>query len=420
MKARYRYRVYPTDSQKTALAQLFGCCRVVWNDALAFCQESYSKGEKYLGESELQKRFITGAKKTENRAWLKKVSNIPLQQSIQDLGQAFSNFFNSIKGKRKRQKVKPPKFKKRSSNQSARFRVGGFKVHQHNVSLAKIGELKIEWSRLLPSAPSSVTVIKDCAEGYFLSFVVEINPVPLPNNGQSVGIDLGITDFATLSTGEKVKAPKPLKKRLKRLRKLQRNLCRKQKGSYRREVAKKRVARLHAKIKDTRTDFLHKLSTKIIRENQTIVLEDLAASNMVKNRKLSRAISDLGWRSFRTMLEAKSSMYGRNFQVISRWQPTSQRCSCCGEIGGKKALNVREWSCLFCGAEHDRDINAAVNILNIVKGLRAEPLPPFKSPVAGGQSETLNGRGGRRKTTSKVAASCETSTTPKYKQLSLF
>jgi putative transposase len=403
MKARYKYRIYPTTSQKIALSQLFGCVRVVWNDALAFCQESYQKGEKYLGESELQKRFITCAKKTEDREWLTKVSNIPLQQSIQDLGRAFSNFFNSCKGKRKGKIVRLPRFKKRRANQSARFRIGGFKVHPGKVSLSKIGKLKIEWSRPLPSFPSSVTVIKDSADRYFLSFVVEINPIPLPDNKQAVGIDLGITDFATLSTGEKVKSPKPLKKRFKRLRKLQRNLSRKQKGSKRHEVAKRKVAKLHAKIKDTRTDFLHKLSTKIIRENQTIVLEDLAVSNMVKNRKLSRAISDLGWRSFRTMLEAKSLMYGRNFQVISRWAPTSQRCSCCGEIGGKKALNIREWTCLFCDAVHDRDINASRNIL-----------------VAGGQSETLNGRGGRHKTTLAVAASDKASTTFKAVQLSLF
>jgi putative transposase len=236
-----------------------------------------------------------------------------------------------------------------------------------------------------------------------LSFVVEINPEKLPDNGQSVGVDLGITDFAILSTGEKIKSPKPLKKRLHRLRRLQKDLSRKQKGSNRREIAKKRVARLHAKIKDTRTDFLHKLSTKIIRENQTIVLEDLNVSGLVKNRKLSRAISDLGWRSFRTMLEAKSLMYGRDLRIISRWEPTSQRCSCCGEIGGKKALNVREWTCLFCGAEHDRDVNASRNIL-----------------VAGGQSETLNGRGEKVRLSRKKAHLVEASTTPKYKQLSLF
>ncbi|MFM8294089.1 MAG: RNA-guided endonuclease InsQ/TnpB family protein, partial [Microcystaceae cyanobacterium] len=227
------------------------------------------------------------------------------------------------------------------------------------VSLAKLGDLEVVWSRPLPSEPSSVTVIKDAANRYFLSFVVENNPEKLPDNGKSVGIDLGITDFATLDNGEKIKAPKPLKKRLKKLRKAQRSLSRKQKGSKRRERARLGVAKIHAEIKDTRTDFLHKLSTRLIRENQTIVLEDLNTSGMLKNRKLSRAISDLGWRSFRTMLEAKSEMYGRDFRVISRWEPTSQRCSACGQIGGKKELSVREWTCLFCGETHDRDVNAA-------------------------------------------------------------
>ena len=225
----------------------------------------------------------------------------------------------------------------------------------------------------------------------------------LPSIDKSVGIDLGISDFATFSNGEKVKAPKPLKKQLKRLRKLQRNLSRKQKGSKRRAVARKKVAKLHSKIADTRTDFLHKLSTKVIRENQTIILEDLNVSGMVKNRCLSRAISDLGWRSFRTMLEAKSIMYGRDFRVIDRWTPTSQTCSCCGFKGGKKELSVREWTCLSCNAVHDRDINAAVNI-----------------KVAGGLSETQNGGGGRRKTTKAVAVAHEASTRQEFTQLSLF
>ena len=402
MKARYRYRVYPTDPQKIALSQLFGCVRVVYNDALAYCLQQYHDGRKKPKESELQKIFITQAKQSENRYWLADVSNIPLQQSVRDLGQAYQNFFDSCSGKRKGKKLAPPKFKKRSANQSARFRVGGFKVHPDKVYLAKIGKLEIEWSRPLPPDPSSVTVIKDASGRYFLSFVVEINPEKLPDNGQSVGIDLGIIDFATLSTGEKIKSPKPLKKHLKKLKRLQHKLSRKQKGSKRREVARKRVAKLHTKIKDTRTDFLHKLSTKIIRENQTIVLEDLAVSNMVKNRKLSRAISDLGWRSFRTMLEAKAEMYGRDFRVISRWEPTSQKCSCCGFKGGKKELKIREWTCLSCNATHDRDINAAINI-----------------KVAGGLSETKNGHGGRRKS-SLLVASDEVSTRLLSIQLSLF
>lgn len=404
MKQRLKFRIYPTDSQKTALAQMFGCTRVVWNDALRHCQVSYANGEKYCGFPELSKRFLTEAKQTENREWLKDSPAIPLQQSLRDLEQAFRNFFNSCTGKRKGKKVKPPRFKKRKSKQSANFTRQGFKVNQHNVYLSKIGKLKIVWSRELPSEPSSVTVIKDSADRYFLSFVCEINPTFLPPNSNSIGVDLGIMDFATLSNGEKIKAPKPLKSNLKRLRKLQKNLSRKQKGSKRREVARFKGAKLHAKITDIRTDFLHKLSTKLIRENQTIALEDLNVSGMVKNRKLSRSISDLGWRSFRTMLEAKGEIYGKEVKVINRWEATSQTCSCCGVKGGKKELNIREWTCLNCGTIHDRDLNASKNILN----------------VAEGHSDTKNERGGKRQTTAKVAAASETLTDPKYKQLSLF
>ncbi len=403
MKLRYRYRIYPTDQQKVKLAQLFGCCRVVFNDGLAYCQETYSNGGKYEGINTLSKR-LTLAKKTEEKHWLGDVSAVPLQQSLRDLHQSFKNFFDSCKGKRKGAKVKPPKFKKRRSKQSARFTDNGFKINQHNVYLAKIGKLKIVWSRELPSKPSSVTVIKDSADKYFLSFVCEVAPKILPKTDNHCGVDLGIIDFATFDNGEKIKAPKPLKAKLKRLRRLQKHLSRKQKGSKRREVARKNLAKLHAKIADIRTDFLHKLSTKVIKENQLIALEDLNVSGLVKNRKLSRAISDLGWRSFRTMLIAKGEMYGRDVRIINRWEATTQTCSCCGEKGGKKELSVREWTCLFCNTKHDRDVNASKQILK----------------VAGGQSDTKNERGGRHKTTSRVAASCETLTTPKYEQLSLF
>ena len=374
MKSRFKYRIYPTSGQKYRLAKLFGCVRVVWNDSLACCQEKYRLGEKKPTNSELQKLFITQAKNTEDREWLSEVSNIPLQQSLNDLNQAYQNFFKSTKGQRKGRPIKPPKFKTRKSKQTARFRKGGFKVGQHKVYLAKIGKLKIVWSRELPAAPSSVTVIKDSANRYFLSFVVETIPEILPQTENSVGIDLGIKTFATLSDGTKVDAPKPLKKRIKKHRKLSKSLSNKTRGSNRYEKARLRIAKFHAKLKDTRTDFLHKLSTKIICENQTVVLEDLNVSGMIKNRKLSRAISDLGWRQFRTLLEGKAEKYGRDFRVISRWDATSQTCSCCGFKGGKLDLSVREWECLNCGAKHDRDENAAINIL-----------------VAGGQSETKNG-----------------------------
>ena len=393
MKARFKYRIYPTAGQKYRLAKLFGCVRVVWNDSLAFCQKKYKLGEKKPGSSELQKQFITQAKKAEDREWLSEVSAIPLQQSLNDLNQAYQNFFKSTRGQRKGKAIRPPKFKTRKSKQTARFTRGGFKVGQHKVYLAKIGKLKIVWSRELPAPPSSVTIIKDSANRYFLSFVVETCAKILPQIDNSVGIDLGIKTFATFSDGTKVDAPKPLKKRIKKYRKLSKSLSKKTLKSKRYEKARLRVAKFHAKVKDIRTDFLHKLSTEIICENQTIVLEDLNVSGMVKNRKLSRAISDLGWRTFRILLEGKAEKYGRDLRVINRWEPTSQKCSCCGFHGGKLDLQVREWECLNCGAKHDRDTNAAINIL-----------------VAGGQSETLNGRGGKRKTTVKVAAACETST----------
>jgi putative transposase len=399
MKQRYQYRIYPTQQQQYDLARLFGCCRVVWNDALALSKAS----EKLPSNGDLQKICITQAKKTDEREWLSEVSNIPLQQSVIDLGTSYKNFFDALKGKRKGKKLGTPKFKKRKGKQSARFRIGGFSIKNKKLSLAKIGLIEVVWSRDLPSEVSSVTVIKDATDRYFASFVVEVEPVLLPDNGRSIGIDLGIIDFATFDTGEKIKSPKPLKQRLKKLRKAQRKHAKTIKGSKRRERARKRVAKIHAKISDVRKDFLHKLSTRIIRENQTIVLEDLNVSGMVKNRKLSRAISDLGWRSFRTMLDAKSAMYGRDFRVISRWEPTSQRCSCCGEIGGKKELGIREWECLFCGAVHDRDVNAAINI-----------------KVAGGLPETINGRGGDVRLPSKVAISDEASTIPLVKQLLMF
>lgn len=403
MKARYRYRIYPTPGQQMALAKLFGCVRVVWNDALAFCLAQYQTGEKKPKNTELQKQFITQAKRTPEREWLSQVSCVPLQQSLNDLEQAYQNFFKSCKGQRKGKPVKPPRFKKRHAKQSARFTQRGFTVRGDCLKVAKIGKLKIAWSRPLPSEPSSVTLIKDAAGRYFVSFVVKVASEVLPKVNDSAGIDLGIKTFAALDNGQKVDAPKPLKKRINRLRRLSKNLSRKNRGSKRYERARLRKAKLQAKLKDTRTDFLHKLSTQIIRENQTIVLEDLNVAGMLKNRKLSRAISDLGWRQFRTYLESKAEKYGREFRVISRWEPTSQTCSCCGFRGGRLDLSIREWTCLNCGTTHDRDVNAAKNI-----------------KVAGGHPETQNGRGGKRQTTAKVAASREASTRREYVQLSLF
>jgi putative transposase len=361
MKARYQYRIYPTEQQRLNLARVFGCVRVVWNDALVLCKQS----QKLPSNGDLQKICITQAKKTEQREWLREVSNIPLQQSIADLGVAFKNFFDSRKGTRKGSKVNPPKFKKKDSRQSARYRKGGFSIKAAKVYLAKIGHIKTKWSRPLPAEPSSVTVIKDRAGRYFLSFVVEIQPQSEPTKNESVGIDLGIQTFAVLSTGEKVDSPDY--SRLERqIRRAQRKLSRRQKGSHRRGVMRLRVARLKAKQADTRKDFLHKFSTKVVDENQVIALEDLNVSGMLKNRCLSRAISQAGWREFRTMCE--SEKFGREFVIISRWEPTSQVCSDCGYRWGKLNLSVREVVCLNCGIHHDRDGNAAKNIEQVGVG----------------------------------------------------
>jgi len=387
MKARYQFRFYPTDQQQQLLAQLFGCVRVVWNDALAICKQS----EKLPSNNDLQKLVITQAKKTNERSWLSDVSNIPLQQSLADLGVAYKNFFDSLKGKRKGKKVGTPKFKKKTSKQSARFRIGGFSIKGDEVYLAKIGNIKPIWSRQLPSAPSSVTVIKDCANRYFLSFVVEIEPIQSEAKNQSIGIDLGINTFAVMSDGEKAISPDYSKKDRK-IRKLQRKLARQQKGSKRREVTRFKIAKQHNQITDIRKDFLHKLSTKVVSENQAIVLEDLNVSAMVRNRKLARVISLQGWREFRVFCEGKSEKLNRDFMVISRWEPTSQTCSCCGYRWGKIDLSVRSVLCLNCNTQHDRDENASQNIKMVGMGHRHD----------------LKRTGSNHKTTS-VASCCEPS-----------
>ncbi len=365
MKARYQYRFYPTEQQRQSLAQLFGCVRVVWNDALALCKDA----EKLPKNGELQKVVITQAKKTIEREWLATVSNIPLQQSVADLGTAYQNFFNSRNGKRKGSKMGFPRFKKKQGKQSARFRIGGFSIKGESVYLTKIGDLNPIWSRELPSEPSSVTVIKDAANRYFLSFVVEVEPVQIDAQNQSIGIDLGIKTFAFMSNGEKAESPN-YSRLDRKVRRLQRKLAKQPKGTRRRDKTRLKIAKLHNRIADKRKDFLHKLSTKIVRENQSIVLENLNVSGMVKNRKLARAISLQGWREFRTLCEAKSEKFGRTFTVISRWEPTSQICSDCGYRWGKLDLKVRTVQCLSCGSVHDRDENAAKNIEKVGMGYR--------------------------------------------------
>jgi putative transposase len=361
MKARYQYRIYPTARQVKGLNQLFGCTRVVFNDALAIIK-AVPKGEKWPSNADLQKLVITQAKKTTEREWLADVSVVPLQQSVQDLGVAFKNFFESRSGKRKGPKMKFPRFKKRSNAQSARFTQRGFSLKGNKLELAKLGKFKVKWSRPLPSVPSSVTILKNAAGQYHASFLVEVGTVSLEPLRPSIGVDLGIKVFAFLSTGEKIESP-GYKRLDRKTRRFQRKLARQVKGSKRREKTRVKIAKLKLKTANLRKDFLHKTTTKLIQENQLVSLEDLAVGNMVRNRKLARAISEQGWGMARSMCEAKAKMIeGREVRVISRWEPTSQTCSDCGYRWGKIDLSVRSILCISCGSEHDRDYNASKNI----------------------------------------------------------
>ena len=363
MQLRYSYRLYPTPAQQRALAQALGCARVVFNDALAARQAAYEAGEPYVSDAELSRR-LTAAKDTPERAWLKDVSAVVLQQALADLNAAYRNFSASVNGTRKGPRTGPPRFRSRKDSRQAirftknsRFAVLG----NGRLRLPKIGDVPVRWSRPLPSAPSSVTVIRDAAGRFFASFVVETNPEPLQETGRECGIDLGLGHFAVLDDGTKVAAPGFLRRAEKKLKKAQRDLSRKRKGSKNREKARVKLARAHAKVTDARRDFHQKVSTKIIRENQAVTVEDLAVKGLARTR-LAKSVHDAGWSAFVSMLEYKARLYGREFRRIGRFEPTSQVCSSCGMRDGPKPLHVRQWQCTACGTVHDRDVNAARNI----------------------------------------------------------
>ena len=341
----------------------FGCARVVFNDGLHTRQEAYAAGLPYISDAELSARLTT-AKATPERAWLGGVSAVVLQQSLADLNTAYRNFFASVTGKRKGPKIEPPRFKSRKDHRqavrftaNARFRV----LANGKLRLPKIGDIEVRWSRDLPSEPSSVTVIRDCAGRYFASFVVETGPGTLPAAEQATGIDLGLTHFAVLSDGRKVASPRFLRRAEKKLRRAQRSLSRKEKGSRNRAKARGKVARAHAQVADARREFHHQLSTALIRENQAVAVEDLAVKGLARTR-LAKSVHDAGWSGFAAMLEYKARLYGRKFHRIGRFVPTSQTCSACGVKDGPKPLHVRAWQCPACGTWLDRDINAAVNV----------------------------------------------------------
>ncbi|WP_157610376.1 RNA-guided endonuclease InsQ/TnpB family protein [Spirillospora albida] len=364
MQLRYNFRVYPTPGQRIELARAFGCARVVFNDGLRLRQEARERGLPYVSDAELSKQVITEAKLTPERAWLGEVSSVVLQQALADLNTAYRNFFNSVSGKRRGRKMAPPRFRSHKDNRQAirftknsRFRV----LDNGRLRLPKIGDLAVRWSRSLPSEASSVTIVKDAAGRYFASFVVQATDDPLPELDSRVGIDLGLTHFAVLSDGTKVTAPKFLRRAARKLKRLQQALARKQKGSNRRKKAVVKVARAHARVADTRRDWQHKLSTAIIRENQAVYVEDLCVVGLGRTR-LAKSVHDAGWAGFTAMLEYKAARWGRTFGRVDRFFPSTRMCSACGRINEKMALNVRAWDCP-CGAAHDRDVNAAINVL---------------------------------------------------------
>ncbi|RSS51896.1 RNA-guided endonuclease TnpB family protein [Streptomyces sp. WAC01280] len=362
MQLRYSFRVYPDGPQRLALARAFGCARVVYNDALRARETARAAGLPFPKAGDLPKAVITEAKKTVERAWLGEVSAVVLQQSLRDLDTAYRNFFDGLKGKRPRTGV--PRFKsRRDSRQAVRFTANAkWKITTGgDLSLPKIGNVRVTWSRTLPSVPSTVTVIKDAAGRYFASFVVETDPDPLSETESVVGIDLGLGHFAVLSDGTKIDAPRFLRRAEKKLKKAQRNLSRKARDSNNQDKARIKVARAHARVADARREFHHLLSTKVIRENQAVAVEDLAVKGLARTR-LAKSVHDAGWASFVAMLEYKAALYGRTFVRIGRFEPTSQVCCVCSLKDGPKPLRIRVWECRGCGAVLDRDINAAVNI----------------------------------------------------------
>jgi putative transposase len=304
--------------------------------------------------------MLTALKADPEHAWLNEVSSVPLQQTLRHLQSAYAAFFAK--------RARYPRFKsKHRSRAAAEFTRSGFRWRDGQLFLAKLAEpIAIRWSRPLPPGanPSSVTVTRDAAGRWFVSVLVD-DPtiVPLPPIGTAVGIDAGITSLLTLSTGEKIANPRHERRDREKLAQAQRQLAKKRKGSANRTKARLRVARVHARIKDRRTDHLHKLTTRLVRENQTLAVEDLTVRNMVRNHTLARAISDASWSEMLRMLEYKAGWYGRRVVKVDRWYPSSKTCSACGTLAASMPLSVREWTCSGCGAQHDRDINAARNVL---------------------------------------------------------
>lgn len=356
VKRAYKYRFYPTAEQAQQLARTFGCVRYVYNRALAERSRAWTQERRRVSHAETD-RMLTAWKRDAETEWLTEPSKGPLQAALRNLQGAFDKFW--------RKQTAYPKFKKRGKTRdSATYFSNCFTYRDGRIKLAKQSEpLDIHWSRPLPegTAPSQVTVSRDPAGRYQISILVEETISQHAPVDTTVGVDAGIASLYTFSTGEKISNPHHEKQDRARLAKAQRVLAKKEKGSANRAKARLKVARIHARITDRRKDHLHKLSTRLVRENQVIAIEDLSVRNMVRNHSLARSISDASWSQFRSMLEYKADWYGRTVVAIDRFYPSSKSCSTCGWIADKLPLDIRAWTCP-CGAVHDRDINAAKNI----------------------------------------------------------
>ncbi len=342
------------------LARTFGCVRVAWNWTLAARHARYQAEGKGISYAESD-RALTELKKDPDLSFLNEVSSVPLQQALRHQQVAFTAFFAG--------RARYPRFKSRYARQSATYTRSAFRMKDGQLWLAKMtAPLSFVWTwpgvDVTRIDPTSVTVARDPAARWFVTFHVDVaDPAPLSVTGESVGVDVGLKDFAVLSTGEKIPHPRDWERHEKCLRRYQRRFARCRKGSANRQKVKRKVARAHARITDARRDFLHKASTSLVRRFDVIAVEDLNVSGMVRNRSLARAISCTGWAEFRAMLEYKAERYGRQIVAVDRWYPSSKTCSACRHLLVSLSLGTRHWTCPGCGARHDRDINAATNIL---------------------------------------------------------
>jgi putative transposase len=356
-KRAYKYRFYPTPEQVVVLARTFGSARFVYNWALRLRTDAYYERQERISYADTS-AALTALKREPETTWLNEVSSVPPQQALRHLDRAFRHFFEG--------RAKYPTFKKKRGRQAAEYTTSAFRwdVATRALTLAKMdAPLDIRWSRAFSGAPTTVTITRDPVGRYFVSFLVEEEVPPLPPTAAVIGLDMGVSALVTLSTGEKITNPKHFARSRRRLKTAQKALMRKQKGSKNREKARLKVARAHAKIADQRLDGLHKLSTRLIRENQTVCVESLAVRHLVRNRRLAQAISDASWSELIRQLEYKAAWYRRTLVKIDKWYPSSKRCCGCGHVLDSLPLSVRQWTCPACRVSHDRDINAAKNVL---------------------------------------------------------